>query len=99
MPQDDDLSIFERQCHDRLANSAPALPDFERLARIIRSAMVIRERLLGKAAAPGVEALVDEDPVDPAEEPVLRVVCIEPLVNLDERILGGIPRILVVAEQ
>ena len=55
-------------------------------------------RLLGPARPQGVEALVGEDPVDPAEEPMLRPVVSQALEHLDERVLGSVPGVLGVPQ-
>ena len=59
-----------------------------------RAAQVI----LRMAAANHVQALVDENPVDPAEEPVGGIEGAEPLVGFDEGFLRRIPRVLRVPE-
>ena len=61
--------------------------------------MVIRNWVFWMVVASSVEAFVDENPVNPAEEPVPRVVGVEPLIDLDERILCSIPGIFVIPQQ
>jgi len=59
---------------------------------------ILPERLVRTSCALGIEALVDEDPVDPAEEPPALVETGKRLVGLDEGVLGGVARLIVVAE-
>ncbi len=58
------------------------------LSRVARPGQLdlVVERLLAPVAAQQVERLVDRDAIDPAEEPVLRVVFIEPLRDLQENV-------------
>ena len=48
---------------------------------------------------PGVEAFVDQNPVDPAEKPAVTIEGLEFLVSLDECVLRGVGGFVVVSQQ
>ena len=48
--------------------------------------------------APGVEALVDENPVYPAKEALRWIVGVKLPVRLDECVLGRVARLVVIPE-
>ena len=53
---------------------------------------------MGRPRPQDVQALVLQNPIQPAEKALLRIESVQMLVRLDERGLRGIARILVVAK-
>ena len=72
MPQDDDRAVLWRELLEGGFDLHAPLLGQRRLERIAAAGDLGRQRLLRTAAADDVEALVDEDAVHPAEEPVAR---------------------------
>src|SRR3954470_11480635 len=100
VPQDHDEPVVLGQADQGRINGCrpfQCFDPFQRPARRIRLELLV-QRLVRRPSAPRVEALVDDDPVNPAEEPPVRVVAVQALVGPDERVLGRIQRVLVVPE-
>ena len=93
MPQHDDFPVRFRQRQKRRAHVPIALCPLQRHpgVRIVR---VFPGESFGRLPPSSVQALVPQNAVNPAEEPVLRIVGIQLLVDLD--VLGRVPRVLAV---
>ena len=78
----------------------PPLRSFQRIERgaVARYAQCRVFLLVLPPPPPRVQALVQQNPVHPAEEPEPRIEAAKMLVRLDEGGLGGVVRVGVVAE-
>ncbi len=104
-----------RQGVDRLAGRLPALARLQRLlgvrpvvGRVELELVALlagfgqlaeAEELQQLAAAQAVVAVVDRDPVEPGRHLALRLEAGGVFVDLEENVLGGVARLLAVAEQ
>ena len=98
VPQHDDLAIFHWQGQNRGLDGAAAFGGLEIVGRSASGRDIRAERLMLRRVAAGVEALVDEDAVNPAEEPAAGIECLEALICLDESVLRCVARRVIVAE-
>ncbi len=96
--QHDHLAVLGRECEDGCLYSPAAFAHLEGIGRRADGRETRRDLFEPPAVALGVEALIDQDPVDPAEKPACLVERVELLVRLDEDVLGGITGCCVVPE-
>ena len=95
---DDHLAIVLAERRQRGLDPVVQLGRLHRVGQVPRGPHRGAQRLARPPGALEVQALVDRDPVEPAEEPPGRIVRVEPFVGPDERVLRRIPRVLVVAQ-
>src|SRR5687767_15251965 len=98
MTQDDDRSVFRSEALQRGFDVRVPLAGQGRLERVALAGNRIVDRLLWPAGANRVERFVDDDPVHPAEELVVRIESGELAIGFHEGVLGDVPGVFSVAD-
>ena len=100
MSKHDDQPVFFRETDQGGVYPGALFRGFDDVQRVagFLPFHVVRERLGRTPRPPGIEALVDSNPINPAEEAPRGVEGVQPLVCAYEHILGRVKRVLVIAE-